>query len=50
MTEKDFWDKFHNKHNPKYYAKKKAKEKKKKNYRNTERERYPIFKVSSGVD
>ena len=50
MTEKDFWDKFNRKHNPEYYAKKKAKEKKKKNYRNTERERDPIFKVSSGVD
>ena len=24
MTEKDFWDKFHKKHNPEYYAKKKS--------------------------
>ena len=37
MTEKDFWDKFHKKHNPEYYAKKKTKKektsKKKKSYR-----------------
>ena len=30
MTEKDFWDKFHSKHNPKYfYDKKKQKENRK---------------------
>ena len=32
MTEKEFWDMFHKKHNPKYYnAKKKTKKKKTKN-------------------
>jgi hypothetical protein len=50
MTEKDFWDKFHKKHNPEYYAKKKTKKEKtskeKKSYRNPTSERYPIFKVS----
>ncbi len=49
MTEKDFWDKFHKKHNPRYYyASKKTKEKKtekKKTSRSKSTERYPIFKV-----
>ena len=49
MTEKDFWDKFNKKHNPKYYyASKKTKEKKtkkKKTSRSKSTERYPIFKV-----
>ena len=32
MTEKDFWDMFHKKHNPRYHnAKKKTKEKKTEN-------------------
>jgi len=32
MTEKDFWDMFHKKHNPRYYnAKKKTKKKKTQN-------------------
>ena len=54
MTEKDFWDKFHNKHNPKYYAKKKTKEKKtseeKKSCRDSTSKRYPVFKVSDRMD
>jgi hypothetical protein len=49
MTEKDFWDKFNKKHNPKYYyASKKTKEKKtekKKTSRSKSTERYPVFKV-----
>ena len=54
MTEKDFWDKFHKKHNPEYYAKKKTKEKKapeeKKSYRDSTSKRYPVFKVSGRMD
>ena len=54
MTEKDFWDKFHNKHNPNYYAKKKTKKKKtsekKKSYRDSTSKRYPVFKVSDRMD
>ena len=54
MTEKDFWDMFHKKHNPNYYAKKKTKKKKttkkKKNFRDNGNKRYPIFKISSGMD
>ena len=50
MTEADFWDKFHKKHNPEYYnAKKKTQKKKTKNKktsRSKSTERYPIFKVS----
>ena len=50
MTEEDFWDKFHKKHNPKYYnAKKKTQKKKTKNKKTSSTksaERYPIFKVS----
>ncbi len=49
MTEKDFWDKFNKKHNPKYYyASKKTKEKKtekKKTSRSDSSKRYPVFKV-----
>ena len=45
MTEKDFWDKFNFKHNPRYYhAKKKTKEKNKK--KSEEQENYPTqFKI-----
>ena len=50
MTEKDFWDKFNKKHNPKYYyASKKTKEKKtekKKTSRANTAKRHPVFKVS----
>ena len=49
MTEKDFWDKFNKKHNPRYYyATKKTKEKKtskKKTSSADSTERYPVFKV-----
>ena len=45
MTEKDFWDKFNKKHNPRYYYGKKKTEKKKNHKRNTVK-RYPVFKVS----
>ena len=49
MTEKEFWDKFNKKHNPRYYyASKKTKEKKtekKKTSRSKSTERYPVFKV-----
>jgi hypothetical protein len=50
MTEKDFWDKFNLKHNPKYFYAKKKTEKKKKKYRASRPEGYPIFKVSSRMD
>ena len=45
MTEKDFWDKFNLKHNPRYYhAKKKTEEKNKK--KSEEQENYPTqFKI-----
>ena len=45
MTEKDFWDKFNFKHNPKYYyAKKKTEEKNKK--KGEKQENYPTqFKI-----
>ena len=50
MTEKDFWDKFNSKHNPRYYYAKKKTEKKKNKYKLTGPETYPIFKVSRRVD
>ena len=45
MTEKDFWDKFNFKHNPRFfYAKKKTEKKNKK--KNKEQENYPTqFKI-----
>ena len=45
MTEKDFWDKFNLKHNPRYYhAKKKTEEKNKK--KSEKQENYPTqFKI-----
>ena len=50
MTEKDFWDKFNSKHNPRYYHAKKKTEKKKNKYKVARPKGYPIFKVSSRVD
>ena len=44
MTEKDFWDKFNKKHNPRYYHGKKKTEKKKTS-RPKSTKRHPIFKV-----
>jgi len=37
MTEKDFWDMFHKKHNPRYYHAKKKTEKKKTENKKTSR-------------
>ena len=37
MTEKDFWDMFHKKHNPRYYNAKKKTEKKKTENKKTSR-------------
>jgi hypothetical protein len=49
MTEKDFWDMFNKKHNPKYYyASKKNKTQSKR--KSTKRKRHPISKGKSGVD
>ena len=49
MTEGDFWDMFHKKHNPRYYnAKKETKKKKtekKKTSRTKSTKRHPVFKV-----
>ena len=49
MTEREFWDMFHKKHNPRYYkAKKKPKKKKtenKKTGRSKSTKRYSIFKI-----
>ena len=49
MTEKEFWDMFHKKHNSKYYnAKKETKKKKTKNKktgRSKSTKRYSIFKI-----
>ena len=45
MTEKDFWDKFNSKHNPRYYYAKKKTEKKNKK-KSEEQENYPTqFKI-----
>ena len=47
MTEGDFWDKFHKKHNPQFYEKlKKNKTQKKKASSTNTVKRHPIFKVS----
>ena len=46
MTEEDFWDKFHKKHNSKYYAKK-NKNKKKNNFKPKRERWYSIFKSKS---
>ena len=48
MTEEDFWDKFHRKHNPQFYEKlkKKKTENKTKNRKVRTRKRHPVFKVS----
>ena len=52
MTEGDFWDKFHRKHNSQFYdklKKSKTKEKKtekKKTSRTNTVKRHPVFKVS----
>ena len=46
MTEGDFWDKFHRKHNPQFYEKlKKKKTEKKKTSRAKSTKRHPVFKV-----
>ena len=47
MTEKEFWDRFNKKHNPRYYYdKKKAEtENKKKTGQPKSAQRHPIFKV-----
>ena len=49
MTEKDFWDMFQKKHNPRYHnAKKKTQKKKTKNKktgRSKSTKRYSIFKI-----
>ena len=47
MTEKEFWDKFHKKHNPRYYYdKKKAEtENEKKTSDTKSTARHPVFKV-----
>ena len=46
MTEEDFWDKFHRKHNPQFYEKlKKKKTQKKKTSRAYTTKRHSIFKV-----
>ena len=52
MTEKDFWDMFHKKHNPRYYnAKKKTQKKKtkikKKSRRTNSAKRYTFSKSKS---
>jgi len=47
MTEKEFWDKFHKKHNPRYYYDKKKAEtenEKKTSYPKSTK-RHPVFKV-----
>jgi len=47
MTEGEFWDKFHKKHNPQFYEKlKKKKTQTEKASRPTSTKRNPIFKVS----
>ena len=48
MTEKEFWDKFNKKHNPKYYYATKNKTKIK--LKSKRQRRYPLFKGQSGVD
>ena len=48
MTEEDFWDKFHKKHNPQFYEKlkKKKTQNKKKTHKSRTTKRHPVFKVS----
>ena len=47
MTEEEFWDKFHKKHNPQFYEKlKKKKTQKKKTSCSESTKRNPVFKVS----
>ena len=49
MTEGEFWDKFNERHNPRYYyAKKKTKEEK--NQPDDESSRDSISQVQSGLD
>ena len=54
MTEKDFWDMFHKKHNPRYYygkdTEKKETQKKKINHKRYSTKRYPVFKMQNRVD
>ena len=47
MTEEQFWDKFHEKHNPRYYYDKKKEEtkNKKKTSHHKSAQRHPVFKV-----
>ena len=49
MTEKEFWDIFHKKHNPDYYygthTQEKKTEKKKIDRKRYATKRYPVFKV-----
>ena len=45
MTEKEFWDKFNKKHNPKYYYA--TKNKKKIKLKPKRQRRYPLFKSKS---
>ena len=49
MTEKEFWDMFHKKHNPDYYygknTQKKETQKKKNDRKRYAVKRYPVFKV-----
>ncbi len=49
MTEKEFWDMFHKKHNPDYYYGKNPEEKKTEKKKNDRKrytaKRYPVFKV-----
>ena len=48
MTEKEFWDKFNEKHNSKYYYATKNKTKIK--LEPKRQRRYPLFKGQGGVD
>jgi len=52
MTEEEFWDKFHEKHNPRYYhaTKNKTKNKTKIKLEPKRQRRYPLFKGQGGVD
>ena len=47
MTEQEFWDKFNEKHNPRYYA---TKNKTKIKLKPERQRRYPLFKGQSGMD
>jgi len=48
MTEKDFWDTFQKKHNPRYYNA--TKNKKKIKLKSKRQRRHPLFKGQSWVD